>query len=34
VAFGFTLARGKIVAIDMIGDAERLGQLDVKVLDG
>jgi RNA polymerase sigma-70 factor (ECF subfamily) len=33
VAFGFTLARGKIVAIDMIGDAERLGQLDIKVLD-
>jgi RNA polymerase sigma-70 factor (ECF subfamily) len=33
VALGFTLARGKIVAIDMIGDAERLGQLDIKVLD-
>jgi RNA polymerase sigma factor (sigma-70 family) len=32
VVFGFTISRGKIVAIDLLADPERLGQLDVTVL--
>jgi len=34
VVFSFTLARGKIVAIDLIADPERLRQLDPAILDG
>jgi RNA polymerase sigma factor (sigma-70 family) len=30
--FGFTIARGKIVEIELIADPERIGQLDVVVL--
>jgi RNA polymerase sigma-70 factor (ECF subfamily) len=30
----FTVRAGKIVAIDIVGDPERLGQLDLTVLDG
>ncbi len=30
---GFTVADGKIVAIDSLGDPERLGRLDLAVLD-
>jgi len=33
VVFGFTITRGKIVAIDLIADHVRLGQLDLVVLD-
>jgi RNA polymerase sigma factor (sigma-70 family) len=33
VVFGFTITRGKIVAIDLVADPERLRQLDVAVLD-
>jgi RNA polymerase sigma-70 factor (ECF subfamily) len=33
VVIGFTIARGKIVKIDMLADPERLGQLDLTVLD-
>ncbi len=33
VVFGFTITRGKIIAIDMVADPERLGQLDLAVLD-
>jgi RNA polymerase sigma-70 factor (ECF subfamily) len=33
VVFGFTLARGRIVAIDMVADPQRLRQLDVAVLN-
>src|SRR2546425_1066961 len=33
VVFGFTITRGKIVAIDQVADPERLRQLDVAVLD-
>ena len=33
VVFGFTIARGKIVEIELVADPERLGQLDVAVLD-
>jgi RNA polymerase sigma-70 factor (ECF subfamily) len=33
VAFGFTIARGKIVAIEMIADPERLGRLKVVLLE-
>jgi hypothetical protein len=32
VVFGFTITRGKIVAIDLVADPERLRQLDVAVL--
>ena len=32
VVFGFTIEQGKIVAIDMIADRERLGQLDIAIL--
>lgn len=31
---GFTVAAGKIVAIDVLSDPERLGKLDLSVLDG
>jgi len=34
VIFSFTLAHGKIVAIDLIADPERLRQLDPAILDG
>jgi RNA polymerase sigma factor (sigma-70 family) len=33
VVFGFTIARGKIVAIDLVADPERLRRLDLVVLD-
>jgi len=33
VAFGFTIARGKVVAVDLIADQERLGQLGVVILE-
>jgi RNA polymerase sigma factor (sigma-70 family) len=33
VVFAFTIARGKIVAIDLLADPERLGQLDLEILD-
>ena len=33
VVFGFTITRGKIVAIDQVADPEHLRQLDVAVLD-
>jgi RNA polymerase sigma-70 factor (ECF subfamily) len=32
VVFGFTITRGKIVAIDLLADPERLGQLDLVIL--
>jgi RNA polymerase sigma-70 factor (ECF subfamily) len=34
VVFGFTMTRGKIVAIDLIADPVRLGQLDLTILNG
>jgi hypothetical protein len=33
VVFRFTIARGKIVAIDMLADPARLVQLDVSFLE-
>ncbi len=33
VAFSFTVKRGKIVAIDLLADPERLRQLDLEILD-
>src|SRR5438067_316707 len=33
VVFGFTITRGKIVAIDLLSDPEHLRQLDLAVLD-
>lgn len=33
VVFNFTIAAGKIVAIDLLADAERLEQLDLEILD-
>jgi RNA polymerase sigma factor (sigma-70 family) len=33
IVFEFTLTDGKIVAIDLVGDPERLRQLDVVILD-
>jgi RNA polymerase sigma-70 factor (ECF subfamily) len=33
VVFDFTITRGKIVAITMLADPERLRQLDVAILD-
>jgi RNA polymerase sigma-70 factor, ECF subfamily len=33
VVFGFTLARGRIVEIDLVADPERLRHLDLAVLD-
>jgi len=32
VVFGFTIARGKIIAIDQVADPERLRQLDLVIL--
>ena len=34
VVFEFTITRGKIVAIDLVADPERLRQLDLAILDG
>jgi len=34
VVFEFTTAGGKIVAIDLVADPERLRQLDLAVLNG
>jgi hypothetical protein len=31
--FGFTITRGKIVAIDMVADPERLAELDLVLVD-
>jgi hypothetical protein len=33
VVFGFTITHGRIVAIDILADPERLDQLDLAVLD-
>jgi len=33
VVFGFTITEGKIVAIDVLADPERLGRLDLALLD-
>jgi hypothetical protein len=33
VVFGFTMTGGKIVAIDLLADPERLRQLDLVVID-
>jgi RNA polymerase sigma factor (sigma-70 family) len=33
VAFSITITKGKIVAIDLVADPERLRQLDLKILD-
>ncbi len=33
VVFGFTITRGKIVEIDLLADPERLGQLELPILD-
>jgi RNA polymerase sigma factor (sigma-70 family) len=33
VVFDFTITRGRIVAIDLVADPERLGDLDVAILD-
>lgn len=33
VVFGFTIAGGTIVAIEIVADAERLSQLDLTILD-
>jgi len=33
VVFGFTITRGKIVAIDILADPERLHQLKLAVLN-
>ncbi len=33
VAFSFTIAAGKIVAIEMIADPDRLGELDLTILN-
>jgi len=34
VVFRFTIAGGKIVAIDLVADPDRLRQFDLVVLDG
>jgi RNA polymerase sigma-70 factor (ECF subfamily) len=34
VVFGFTVSGGRIVAIDLLADPERIRQLDLVVLDG
>ena len=34
VAFGFTIVDGKIVAIDLVADPGRLGELDLVMLEG
>ncbi len=33
VVFGFTIAGGKIVRIELIADPEQLGELDLEVID-
>jgi RNA polymerase sigma-70 factor (ECF subfamily) len=33
VVFAFTITRGKIAAIDLVADPERLGQLNLIVLE-
>ncbi len=33
VVFGFTITEGKIVAIDLVADLERLDQLDLVLLE-
>jgi RNA polymerase sigma-70 factor, ECF subfamily len=33
MVFGFTITRGKVVAIDILSDPERLAQLDVSLID-
>jgi hypothetical protein len=33
VVFGFTITNGRIAEIDILADPERLGQLDLAVLD-
>jgi RNA polymerase sigma-70 factor (ECF subfamily) len=33
VVFGFTIAGGRVVEIDMVADAERVGELDLVLLD-
>jgi RNA polymerase sigma-70 factor (ECF subfamily) len=33
VVFSFTISNGKIVAIEMVADPERLGQMDVTIVD-
>jgi hypothetical protein len=33
VVFGFTITDGKIVAIDLVADQERLSQLDLVILE-
>jgi len=32
VVFAFTVARGKVVRIDMVADPVRLGQLDLEIV--
>ena len=32
VVFGFTMTHGKIVAIDLVADPERIRQLDLVIL--
>jgi hypothetical protein len=34
VVFDFTIADGKIFEIEMVADPERIGQLDLTVLEG
>jgi hypothetical protein len=34
VVFSFTLSGGKITAIDLLGDPEVLGELDVVIIPG
>jgi RNA polymerase sigma-70 factor (ECF subfamily) len=34
VVFGFTITDGRIVAIDMVADTERIGRLDLSILEG
>jgi RNA polymerase sigma-70 factor (ECF subfamily) len=33
VVFGFTYARGKIVAIELVADTERIHQIDLTILN-
>jgi hypothetical protein len=33
VVFGFTLAGGKIVTINLVADPEHIGQLDLEILN-
>jgi RNA polymerase sigma-70 factor (ECF subfamily) len=33
VVFGFTIAQGKIVGIEMIADPDRLRQLDLVIVE-